>query len=103
MQFVKGGFSYRAKKDLQFGGEVWEKSFTNHRIRDASDYAKHREYIHNNPVRGRLVVSAQEYAYSSANPKFTMADVPQGLKPISFTDGFARLKPCASTVVRDFG
>jgi putative transposase len=81
MQFVKGGFSYRAKKELEFGGEVWEKSFTNHRIRDASDYAKHREYIHNNPVRGRLVVSAQEYAYSSANPKFTMADVPQGLKP----------------------
>ncbi len=54
MQLIKGSFSFRAKKELQFAGEVWEKGFTNHRIRDAGDYAKHRDYIHANPVRAGL-------------------------------------------------
>jgi putative transposase len=27
MQLIKGGFSFRAKKELGFGGEVWEKSY----------------------------------------------------------------------------
>ena len=27
LQLIKGGFSYRAKKELEFGGEIWEKSF----------------------------------------------------------------------------
>src|SRR5438309_1085748 len=27
LQLIKGGFSYRAKKQLEFGGEIWEKSF----------------------------------------------------------------------------
>jgi putative transposase len=84
MQFIKGGFSFRANKELQFAGEVWERSFTNHRTRDAHDYAKHREYIHMNPVRAGLVVSAPEYPYSSANPIFVMASVPPGLKPTLF-------------------
>ena len=26
LQLIKGGFSYRAKKQLEFGGEIWEKS-----------------------------------------------------------------------------
>jgi hypothetical protein len=27
LQLIKGGFSFRAKKELGFGGEIWEKSF----------------------------------------------------------------------------
>jgi putative transposase len=27
LQLIKGGFSYRAKKELEFAGEIWEKSF----------------------------------------------------------------------------
>ena len=34
LQFIKGGFSYRAKKELGFGGEIWEKSFHDWRVRD---------------------------------------------------------------------
>jgi REP-associated tyrosine transposase len=83
LQLIKGGFSFRAKKELQFGDEVWEKSFTNHRIRDAMDYANHRKYIWENPVRAGLVGSSEEYAYSSARPGFELAEAPQGLKPES--------------------
>ena len=27
VQFIKGGFSYRAKKELGFAGEIWQTSF----------------------------------------------------------------------------
>src|SRR5580658_11375058 len=26
MQFIKGGFSYRAKREMIFNGEIWQKS-----------------------------------------------------------------------------
>lgn len=45
MQFIKGGFSFRAKKEMNFNGEVWQKGYNEHRVRDAEDYAKHVEYI----------------------------------------------------------
>lgn len=32
MQFVKGGFSYRSKRELNFNREVWEKGNNEHRI-----------------------------------------------------------------------
>jgi hypothetical protein len=61
--------------------EIWEKSFTNHRIRDESDYEKHRSYIHLNPVRAGLVEFPQDYPYSSAHPGFTLDEAPRRLKP----------------------
>lgn len=79
VQFIKGGFSYRLRKEEKM--EVWQPSFTNHRIRDREDYERHREYIRLNPVRAKLVVNAREYPYSSANQVFTMDDVTPELKP----------------------
>jgi REP-associated tyrosine transposase len=90
LQFIKGGFSYRAKKELEFAGEIWEKSFTNHRVRDAADYAEHRTYIWENPVRAGLVSAREEYPYSSAHPGFELAEVPQGLKPASHSAPVSR-------------
>ena len=81
VQRIKGGFSYRAKKELRFGGEIWERSFTNHRIRDLEDYESHQQYIHMNPVRRRLCSVSREYLYSSANPAFALDPLPLGLKP----------------------
>ena len=51
VQFIKGGFSYRVKKELSSNMEVWQKGFSDHRIRDAADFAQHVAYIHTNPVR----------------------------------------------------
>jgi putative transposase len=80
-QYIKGGFSFRAKKELAFQSLVWqEKSFTNHRIRDAEDYRKHREYIHNNPVKAGLVRAPSEYPYSSAYPGTELDPAPLWLK-----------------------
>ena len=81
LQLIKGGFSYRAKKELGFSGEIWQTSFYDHRVRDAAEYQKIREYIHRNPVRRGLVNSAELFAYSSAHPGFRLDEVPQRLKP----------------------
>jgi len=80
LQFIKGGYSYRLRQREKI--QVWQQSFTNHRIRDAEDCERHRSYIRLNPVRAKLVIDQQEYAYSSANPAFRMDDVPRGLKPV---------------------
>src|SRR5436190_1774301 len=45
VQFLKGGFSFRAKKDLGYAHEVWHKSFNEHQITDRNDYERHRQYI----------------------------------------------------------
>jgi len=66
MQFIKGGFSYRAKKEIGFHDEVWQKGYNEHRIGDAAEYAQHVEYIWMNPVKAGLVEKAEEYLYSSA-------------------------------------
>jgi REP-associated tyrosine transposase len=65
VQFVKGGFSYRVKKELDSNMEIWQKGFQDHRTRDAKDYAAHVSYIHNNPVEARFCERPEEFPYSS--------------------------------------
>lgn len=89
VQFIKGGFSYRAKKELGSNLEVWQKGFSDHRIRDASDYALHVSYIRNNPVKERFCQRSEEYPYSSAHPGFELDSAPRGLKPESFGEPLA--------------
>jgi putative transposase len=82
VQFIKGGFSYRAKKELGSNIEVWQKGFSDHRIRDAGDYLRHVDYVRKNPVRKHLCERAEEYPYSSAAAGVELDPVPQGLKPV---------------------
>ncbi len=82
VQFIKGGFSHRAGKQLGPSLGIWERGYVDHRIRGTQDYESHRDYIHQNPVRKGLASSPEQYPYSSANPKFQLDAVPQGLKPI---------------------
>jgi len=86
MQFIKGGFSFR----LKWSGQVWQASFTNHRIRDFEDHAEHREYIRLNPVRARLVERPEDYPYSSASGRFRLDGAPPGLKPCFSEDALTR-------------
>ena len=81
VQFMKGSFSFRAKKELGSNMEVWQKGFSDHRIRDASDYRIHQIYVQQNPVRKHLCERAEDYPYSSAGRGFDVDPVPQGLKP----------------------
>jgi putative transposase len=70
-QRIKGRYS-RAFGLAFRPGEVWQRGFTDHRIRDAEDFVKHVRYIHENPVQRGLVSRATEYRYCSAFPGFRL-------------------------------
>jgi putative transposase len=68
MQLIKGGFSKRLNSKLS----VWQRGFTDHRIRDREDWDKHLAYIHDNPVRAKLCQRPEDYPFSSV---FRRADL----------------------------
>jgi len=76
MQLIKGGYSYRVKKELRAGTEIWQREYGDHRIRDASDYRLHEGYIHRNPMNRGLVVTPEEYRWS-AGGRFEFDETPE--------------------------
>ena len=66
MQLVKGGFSFRAKRELGFRGEIWQRGFSDVRITDELSFRKHKDYIDNNPIKSGLANSPAEFPYGSA-------------------------------------
>jgi putative transposase len=78
VQFVKGGFAFRAGKELGFRAPVWQKGFSEVRVLDAESFEKQQDYIHHNPVRAKLAANARDYPYSSAN-LFDLDPAPEAL------------------------
>ncbi len=76
VQLVKGSFSHEIGSIIGRRREVWQRGFTDHRIRDRADFETHRKYIHDNPVERGLVVLATEFRYSSAYPGFKLDELP---------------------------
>lgn len=80
IQLIKGGYSHALGVELGRKSEVWQRGFTDHRIRDAADCDMHRSYIHDNPVKRGIVSEASEYRYSSAYPGFKLDRWPSAAK-----------------------
>jgi putative transposase len=72
VQLIKGGYSHALGAIRGRKGEVWQRGFTDHRIRDSEDFAQHRNYIHQNPVRAHIIVASSEYRYCSSFPGFKL-------------------------------
>jgi putative transposase len=81
VQLIKGGFSFRVKKELGSSLEVWGTGYTEHRIKGADDYQHHVAYIHENPVRAKLAETASAYPYDSASGQWETDPTPPWLKP----------------------
>ncbi|HTC93620.1 MAG TPA: transposase [Terriglobales bacterium] len=81
MQLIKGGYSYRRSKELELPGEAWQRGYSDHRVRDLSDYRIHLSYNNNNPVKRGLCRTPESFPYSSANGKYELDRIPQRLKP----------------------
>ncbi len=80
IQFIKGGYSHAMKSTLQNPIEIWERGFTDHRIRDPGDFVHHRTYIHQNPVKRKLVAQPSDFRYCSAFPGFRLDPWPSAAK-----------------------
>jgi len=86
MQFIKGGFSYRLKKEFGYLGEVWQRGFSERRVENRQSFLAHREYIAANPVKAGLVDWPERYPHCFA---FWQRRRQRGLKP--------REGPCCGT------
>ncbi len=76
MQFIKGGFSFQLKSKLG----VWQESYNEQRIKDATDFTQHRTYIESNPLRTRLAAHPTEYPFSSASQPNAIDPAPPHLR-----------------------
>ena len=94
MQYVKGGFSYRLKKETGYAGEIWQRGYSEVRVEDKGSLEEHRRYIAENPVRAGLVDSAEEFPFCFS---YLAKQKQQGLKPRSVGSVAARLKPGPDT------
>ena len=60
---VHQGISQSLQKRRE--GNLWQRRYWEHPIRNEEDFATHCDYIHYNPVRHRLCERPQEWEYSS--------------------------------------
>jgi REP element-mobilizing transposase RayT len=66
-----GRFTARKLNELRREtGTFWQVGFHDHRCRDESDMSDLLAYIEHNPVRACLVDRAEDWPYSSANPRW---------------------------------
>jgi putative transposase len=72
VQLIKGAYSHALGTLIGRKPEVWQRGFTDHRIRDPQDFVHHRNYIHQNPVVAHLVVDPTDYHCCSVFPGFKL-------------------------------
>ncbi|MGH9396555.1 MAG: REP-associated tyrosine transposase [Terriglobia bacterium] len=72
VQYIKGGSARRFGE--QFGSRfpMWQRGYSDHRIRDAEDFQDHVRYIDYNPVKRGLASASAEYVWSSACGRFKL-------------------------------
>jgi putative transposase len=95
VQYIKGGSARRMGEELNFRFPVWQRGFSDHRIRGAADYEAHVRYISFNPVKKKMVTQPEDYEWSSACGKYQLDEWPQRLKPEAGTgiNGMAKAMP----------
>jgi putative transposase len=72
IQLIKGAYSHELGTIIGRDQEIWQRGFTDHRIRDGVDFMHHRNYIHRNPVERHIVSDPREYRCCSAFPGFKL-------------------------------
>ena len=78
LQLIKSGYSFRVKKELGRTFDIWQRGFTDRRVR-VGEFEGLRNYIDENPVKAGLVKRSQEYAYGSASGKYELDPPPARL------------------------
>ena len=101
VQFIKGGFSFRAGREFGIGSPIWQKGFSDRRIWGFDDFERIRNYIHKNPVKQLLVHEADQYPYSSAHNGFELDPAPIYLNPKLLTAAIRVAKGMPDKASRD--
>ena len=72
IELIKNGFAYRMDSELP----IWEHSFTAYSVANIHDLELVRTYLHQIPVRAKLVSAPELYPYSSAYRRATVEAIP---------------------------
>jgi putative transposase len=71
LKSLKGHTAREANRLLGRTGEsFWQRESYDHAVRDSTEFARIAAYIENNPLKAGLVQRAEDYAWSSASPKW---------------------------------
>ena len=70
VQYLKGSFSFRAKREIGIEHRIWQPKYYDRRVRDQEECAAVLRYLEQNPVKRGLAERASEFPFSSANPRF---------------------------------
>ncbi|HEY2823788.1 MAG TPA: transposase [Candidatus Acidoferrum sp.] len=104
MNLIKGGSSHEIHRIRKSESPIWQSGFHESRVTSATDYKKKVDYIHFNPVTAHLVGRSEGWPFSSANGKYELDPVPQGLKPVLDASRVVGPKdPTPTTNVRSVG
>ena len=72
VQLIKGAYSHELGGIIGRNQEIWERGFTDHRVRNEQDFTHHLNYILCNPVERHIAADPAEYRYGSAFPGFKL-------------------------------
>jgi len=50
-------------RELNFSGNIWQEEFFDHVLRSSESYSQKWDYVRENPVRGGLVVSSDQWPW----------------------------------------
>ena len=71
LKSLKGHTAREANRLLgRTGEQFWQRESYDHWVRDAREFNRIAAYIENNAVKAGIVQRAEDYRWSSANPKF---------------------------------
>jgi putative transposase len=82
VQLIKGNFSFRASREANFHGEVWQRGFSDVQISDEASFRTHQEYINANPISAGLAISCDKYPHCSAYLKLQKQTLPTNPSPL---------------------
>ena len=82
MQMIKGGFSHKYHQANGNSNPVWQRGFTDHRVRDRRDYTARKKYLEHNPVARGLCTVTEAYRWSSAYKPTSAAEAEPQSKSI---------------------
>ena len=65
MQVIKGGFSFRARKEFGIRDWIWQRGFSEVQIRNDAAFRGRQQYIYNNPVKAGMARTPEAYPHGS--------------------------------------
>jgi putative transposase len=86
MECIKVSSTFRINAARRERGKLWQPRYYDRVLRTVKEYREKVDYIHQNPVRARLVRRAEDWLWSSAREYSGTLQAPASVHPILSID-----------------